>query len=68
MEVYSRPDVSRLGEGGAFRAPTCQATTTVYSEPKSFCHNERPAFGKVLLWAGFYLFINFKLVSSILIT
>jgi hypothetical protein len=47
----------QLAEGGAFEAPSCQATTNVYSEPKSFCHHVRPAFGKVLLWAGVLSFV-----------
>jgi hypothetical protein len=42
-------NVLRLAEGGAFGAPTCQATTNVYSEPKSFCPHVSPAFGKLLL-------------------
>jgi len=42
-------NVLQLAEGGAFGAPTCQATTNVYSEPKSLCHHVRPAFGKALL-------------------
>src|SRR5690554_2772301 len=54
-------NVLQLAEGGAFGAPTCQAKINVYSEPKSFCHHERPAFGKVLLWAGF---LSGYLVSS----
>jgi len=45
-------NVLQLAEGGAFGAPTHQATANVYSEPKSFCHHERPAFGKVLLGAA----------------
>ncbi len=52
----------KLAEGGAFGAPTYQAMINVYLESKSFCHHERPAFGKVLLWAGFlsgYLYNSF---------
>jgi hypothetical protein len=38
-----------LAEGRGFRSTFCQATINVYSEPKSFFNQDRPAFGKVLL-------------------
>ena len=59
-------NVLQLAEGGAFGVPIFQATINVYSEPKSFCHLERPAFGKVLLWAAYYsyAFRKFIFVSN----
>ena len=46
-------NVLGLAEGGALKKSTCQTTNNDYSEPKSFCQKERPAFGKVLLVAVF---------------
>ncbi len=43
-----------FGYSGCSRVQTSSFAKIVfiYSEPKSFCHQIRPAFGKVLLWAG----------------
>ena len=46
--------VYRLWNGRpTIRSTICQATTNVYSKPKSFCNHVRPAFGKVLLCVVF---------------
>ena len=56
--VTMTANVLQLAEGGDFEAPTFQASTNVHSEPKSFCHHERPAYGKVLLVVVFYFLSN----------
>jgi hypothetical protein len=53
-------NVLQLAEGGAFGEPLVKLRLMFYSEPKSFCHHVRPAFGKLLL-AGVIISFNLKL-------